>query len=200
MNKVEFKPSVMLNPVPVVMISSRNKENKNNIFTVAWAGTICTKPAMLSISVRPERLSYEYIKQSMEFIVNIPSKNLTYATDFCGVKSGRTVDKIKELNLTMKEGSKVNAAYIDECPIAIECKVKNIIPLGSHNLIIAEVLASHINENIMDDKGKIHFENANLINYAHGEYYPMSKTAIGKFGYSVAKKKKAVAKIQKFKK
>lgn len=200
MNKVEFKPSVMLNPVPVVMISSRNKENKNNIFTVAWAGTICTKPAMLSISVRPERLSYEYIEQSMEFIVNIPSKNLTYATDFCGVKSGRTVDKIKELNLTMKEGSKVNAAYIDECPIAIECKVKNIIPLGSHNLIIAEVLASHINENIMDDKGKIHFENANLINYAHGEYYPMSKTAIGKFGYSVAKKKKAVAKIQKFKK
>lgn len=200
MNKVEFKPSVMLNPVPVVMISSRNKENKNNIFTVAWAGTICTKPAMLSISVRPERLSYEYIEQSMEFIVNIPSKNLTYATDFCGVKSGRTVDKIKELNLTMKEGSKVNAAYIDECPIAIECKVKNIIPLGSHNLIIAEVLASHINENIMDDKGKIHFENADLINYAHGEYYPMSKTAIGKFGYSVAKKKKAVAKIQKFKK
>lgn len=200
MNKIEFKPSVMLNPVPVVMISSRNKDLKDNIFTVAWAGTVCTKPAMLSISVRPERLSYEYIQESMEFVVNIPSKDLTYATDFCGVKSGRTIDKIKTLNLTMKEASKVNAAYIDECPIAIECKVKNIIPLGSHNLIIAEVVASHINEDIIDEKGKIHFEDANLISYAHGEYYPMCQTALGKFGYSVAKKKKAVEKVKKFKK
>lgn len=187
MNKREFKGSVILNPVPVVLISSKNKEGKENVFTVAWTGTICTKPPMLSISIRPERLSYDYIKETMEFTVNLPHRRLTKETDFCGVRSGRKIDKIKECNFTMVKGTHTSSSYIKECPINIECKVTSIIPLGTHDLFLAEVLGSHINEDLLDENDKIHLEWANLINYAHGEYYPMSKNSIGSFGYSVAK-------------
>ncbi|NLK94176.1 MAG: flavin reductase family protein [Clostridiales bacterium] len=189
MNKIDFKGSVILNPVPVVLITTRNKEGKENVFTVAWTGTICTKPPMLSISVRPERLSYEYIKETMEFAVNLPTASMTKAVDYCGVKTGRKNNKIKEMNFTMKKCTNINVSYIDECPITIECKVNKIIPLGTHDLILAEVLCSHINQKLLDKNGKIHFEEANLINYCHGEYYPMTKKSIGSFGYSVRKKK-----------
>lgn len=188
MSKNYFKGSVVLNPVPVVMVTSRNSEGKDNVFTVAWTGTVCTKPPMLSISIRPERLSYEYIKESMEFTINLPTRRLIRETDFCGVRSGRVVDKISEMKFTMKEGKEVNSPYIDECPVNIECKVKSIIPLGTHDLFIAEVLCSHIDEKLIDENGKIHFEWANLITYSHGEYFPVPKTPIGSFGYSVAKK------------
>ncbi|MEG0296013.1 MAG: flavin reductase family protein [Clostridium sp.] len=188
MTKVDFKGSVVLNPVPVVLITSKNKEGMENVFTVAWTGTVCTKPAMLSISVRPGRLSYEYIKESMEFVVNLPHRGMTKAVDYCGVRTGRKNDKIKEMGFTMKPCTHISASYIDECPVSIECKVTQIIPLGTHDLILAEVQGSHINEDLMDEKGKIHFENGDLINYCHGEYYPMSKKSIGTFGYSVAKK------------
>lgn len=189
MNKVDFKGSVVLNPVPVVLITSRNSEGKDNVFTIAWGGTVCTKPPMVSISIRPERLSYEYIKESMEFIINMPSQKIVKAVDYCGVRPGRKFDKIKEMGFTMKEGTHVNAAYIDECPVSIECKVKSITPLGTHDMFVAEVVGSHINEDLMDEKGKIHFEKGDLITYCHGEYYPMSKNAIGSFGFSVAKPK-----------
>ena len=200
MNKSNFKGSVILNPVPVVLIASKNKAGKTNIFTVAWTGTICTKPPMLSISVRPERLSYEYIKETMEFTVNIPHYGIVRETDFCGVKSGRNINKIDALGFTMKDSDNISVPYIDECPINIECKVKEIIPLGSHDLILAEVLSSHINETLIDEKGKIHFEKANLINYCHGEYYPMSKSAIGKFGFSIAKNKARIKEYSKYEK
>ncbi|MGL5615163.1 MAG: flavin reductase family protein [Sarcina sp.] len=186
MKKLDFKGSVMLNPVPAVMITSKNKEGKINIFTVAWTGTICTKPPMLSISIRPERLSYEYIKETMEFTVNIPSINLVEMVDFVGVRSGKAIDKIAELNIELENSTNNNVPYVKACPIAIECRVKSIIPLGSHDLFIADVLRSHVNENLLDETGKIHFERANLISYCHGEYYPMSRDAIGKFGFSVA--------------
>ena len=185
--KVEFKGSVVLNPVPVVLITSKNKEGKENVFTVGWIGTVCTKPPMLSISIRPERLSYEYIKETMEFTVNLPSINMTKAVDYCGVRPGRKFDKIKEMNFTMREGSNVNVSYIDECPVSIECKVKSIIPLGTHDLFIADVVGSHIDKELIDEKGKIHFEEADLITYCHGEYFKMDTEALGKFGYSVAK-------------
>ena len=162
MKKNLFKGSVVLNPVPVVLITSRNSEGKENVFTVAWTGTICTKPPMLSISIRP---------------------------DYCGVRSGRTNNKIEEMKFTMKEGREVKSPYIDECPVNIECKVKDIIPLGTHDLFLAEVLCSHIDSKLLDENEKIHFEWANLISYSHGEYFPMPKEAIGSFGYSVAKKK-----------
>ena len=186
--KVDFKGSVILNPVPVVLITSRNKEGKDNVFTVAWTGTVCTKPPMLSISVRPERLSYEYIKETLEFTVNLPTSKMTKAVDYCGVRPGRKIDKIKEMNFTMKEGTNINVPYIDECPISIECKVKSIIPLGTHDLFIADVVGSHVDSSLMDEKGKIHFEEADLITYCHGEYFKMDKFPLGKFGYSVAKK------------
>ncbi|MDU4979425.1 MAG: flavin reductase family protein [Clostridium celatum] len=150
-------------------------------------GTVCTKPPMLSISIRPERLSYEYIKETMEFTVNLPSINMTKAVDYCGVRAGRKFDKIKEMNFTMREGSNVNVSYIDECPVSIECKVKSIIPLGTHDLFIADVVGSHIDKDLIDEKGKIHFEEADLITYCHGEYFKMDTEALGKFGYSVAK-------------
>ena len=185
--KVEFKGSVVLNPVPVVLITSKNKEGKENVFTVGWIGTVCTKPPMLSISIRPERLSYEYIKETMEFTVNLPSINMTKAVDYCGVRPGRKFDKIKEMNFTMREGSNVDVSYIDECPVSIECKVKSIIPLGTHDLFIADVVGSHIDKDLIDEKGKIHFEEADLITYCHGEYFKMDTEALGKFGYSVAK-------------
>ncbi|MCI6033532.1 MAG: flavin reductase family protein [Fusobacterium varium] len=189
MKKKLFKGSVVLNPVPVVLVTSRNSEGKENVFTVAWTGTICTKPPMLSISIRPERLSYEYIKETMEFTVNLPTRKLTRETDYCGVRSGRTNNKIEEMKFTMIEGTEVKSSYIDECPVNIECKVKNIIPLGTHELFLAEVLCSHIDSRLLDENEKIHFEWANLISYSHGEYFPMPKEAIGSFGYSVAKKK-----------
>ena len=185
--KVEFKGSVVLNPVPVVLITSKNKEGKENVFTVGWIGTVCTKPPMLSISIRPERLSYEYIKETLEFTVNLPSIDMTKAVDYCGVRPGRKFDKIKEMNFTMRKGSNIDVSYIDECPISIECKVKNIIPLGTHDLFIADVVGSHIDKDLIDEKGKIHFEEANLITYCHGEYFKMDTKALGKFGYSVAK-------------
>lgn len=188
MKKIDFKGSVILNPVPVVLITSKNKEGKENVFTVAWAGTINTKPPMLSISVRPERLSYEYIKDSMEFVVNMPSSSLVRAVDYCGVRSGRQNDKIKEMDFTMTQGSSVSASYINECPVNIECRVKQIIPLGSHDIFIAEVVCSHVDESLMDSSGKIHLEKANLISYCHGEYFPLKREAISSFGFSVAKK------------
>jgi len=189
MSKKDFKGSVFLNPVPVVLITSKNKSGKINVFTVAWTGTLCTKPPMLSISVRPERLSYEYIKETMEFTVNIPSSKLVRAVDYCGVKSGKTVDKIKEMGFTMTEGTNIDVPYINDCPINIECKVREIIPLGTHDLFMADVICSHIDEDLMDENGKIHFENADLLSYCHGEYYPMPKKSLGTFGFSVMKKK-----------
>ena len=190
--KVDLKGSVILNPVPVVMVTSRGKDGKNNVFTVGWVGTVCTKPPMLSISVRPERLSHKYISETMEFTVNMPTSKLTKAVDYVGVRSGKTVDKIKEMNFTMKEGTNVSSPYIDECPVSIECKVKTVLQLGTHDCFIAEVVGSHVNKNLFDEKCKIHLEKADLISYCHGEYFKMDTNPLGSFGYSVAKKKKAL--------
>ncbi|HEX9027061.1 MAG TPA: flavin reductase family protein, partial [Clostridium sp.] len=166
-----------------------NKVGKTNVFTVGWTGTINTKPPMLYISIRPERLSNEYIKESMEFVVNLPSSDLVKKVDYCGVKSGKKNDKITEMEFTLKESLNVSVPYIDECPVNIECKVTNILPLGTHDMFIAEVVGSHVDESLLDEKGKIHFENANMMSYCHGEYFPLSKKPIGSFGFSVMKKK-----------
>ena len=190
--KVDLKGSVILNPVPVVMVTSRGKDGKDNVFTVGWVGTVCNKPPMLYISVRPERLSHKYISETIEFTVNMPTSKLTKAIDYVGVRSGKTVDKINEMNFTMKEGTNVSSPYIDECPVSIECKVKTVLQLGTHDCFIAEVVGSHVNKNLFDEKGKIHLEKADLISYCHGEYFKMDTNPLGSFGYSVAKKKKAL--------
>jgi len=189
MAKISFKGSAMLNPVPAVLITSKNNEDKINVFTVGWIGTACTKPPMITVAIRPERLSYDYIKESKEFVVNLPSRDLVKEVDFCGVRSGRQVDKIKEMKLDLEAGISVSTPAIKQCPVAIECKLKEIIPLGSHDLFLAEVVGLQIEENLIDDKGKIHLENADLISYSHGEYFPLQKKPIGKFGFSVQKKK-----------
>lgn len=188
MAKVQWKPGTMLNPVPVVMISLRDKNGKNNIMTAAWVGTVCSDPPMLSISVRPERHSYNIIKETGEFVVNLTNESLVYKTDYCGIKSGRDTDKFKEAKLTPINGAKVSAPLIEESPINIECKVKEVIPLGSHDMFLAEIVAVHVDEELIDESGKLHMDKAKLISYSHGFYYGL-KDSLGHFGYSVRKKK-----------
>lgn len=182
-----WNPGNMLYPLPVVMVSVTDKEGNDNIITIAWAGTTCSDPAMVSISVRPERYSYQMLKDTGEFVINLPTKDLCFATDYCGVKSGRNVDKFKELGLTKQAAKFVKAPIIGECPVSIECKVEQILPLGSHDMFLARVLAVQADERYMDDKGRFCLEKAEPIVYSHGEYFTCGKN-IGKFGYSIKKK------------
>ncbi len=186
MGRENWKPGNMLYPVPAVMVSCGREGEKPNIITVAWCGSICSSPAMLSISVRPERYSYDIIKETGEFVVNLTTKELTYATDYCGVKSGRDVDKFKEMNLTPIASKEIKAPGIAESPVNIECKVKDIIPLGSHDMFIAEVVSVNIDDKYMDENGKFMLNSTGLVAYSHGEYYALGEK-LGKFGYSVKK-------------
>jgi flavin reductase (DIM6/NTAB) family NADH-FMN oxidoreductase RutF len=178
----------MLYPLPVVMVSCKREDEKPNIVTVAWAGTICTNPAMVSISVRPERYSYDIIKETKEFVINLTTKDLAKATDYCGVRSGRDVDKFKEMRLTPQASQTVKAPGIEQSPVNIECKLKEIVKLGSHDMFIAEVTAVQVDTAYMDAKGKFELSKSNPIVYSHGEYYELGKL-IGTFGYSVKKPK-----------
>lgn len=186
MGKQLWKPGNMLYPLPVVMVSVADKEGRNNIITIAWAGTICSNPPMVSISVRPERYSYNILKETGEFVINLTTKDLTYATDYCGVKSGRDVDKFKEMGLTALPGKEVKAPLIAESPVNIECKVTQVIPLGSHDMFLAEVVAVHVDEKYIDEKGKFHLDKAEPIAYSHGDYLATGEL-LGTFGYSVKK-------------
>ena len=186
MGKQNWKLGNMLNPVPAVMVSVADKNGKANIITIAWAGTICTNPPMVSISVRPERYSYSMIEETGEFVINLTTKELVRACDYCGVKSGRDVDKFKEMNLTQLKMDKVKAPGIAESPVNIQCKVVKKEELGSHHMFIAEVLGVTIDEKYMDDTGKFHINDTGLVMYSHGEYFLMGEK-LGKFGYSVKK-------------
>ncbi|MGE4214796.1 MAG: flavin reductase family protein [Anaerotignaceae bacterium] len=188
MGKDIWKPGTVLYPVPAVMVSCGTMEGEKNIITIAWAGTINSDPAMTYISVRPERHSYELIKKSGEFVINLTTENLVRACDYCGVKSGRDMDKFKELNLTAAKASKVSAPIIYESPVNIECKVKDIIPLGTHHMFFAEVVAVSVSDEFMDKTGKFHFNNTNPVCYSHGEYFGLGNS-LGKFGFSVQKKR-----------
>lgn len=187
MKKQIWKPSVLLNPVPVVLVTCRDGEGNNNVFTVAWAGTINSKPPMLSISVRKSRYSYEIIKETKEFVVNLVTEKLVFAADYCGVKSGRNTDKFKEAKLNIKSASIVNAPIIEESPVNLECRVEKIIELGTHDMFIANVVACQVNDDLVDTQGKLSLEEAGLVCYSHGEYWGLSKS-LGYFGYTVNKK------------
>lgn len=178
----------MLYPLPAVLVSVADKEGKQNIFTVAWTGTVCSDPAMVFISVRPERYSYHMIKETGEFVINLTTEKLVKATDYCGVKSGRDVDKFKEMKLTPIPADKVKAPLLKESPVNIECKVKEVIPLGTHDMFLAEVAAIHADEEYMDETGRFLLASAKPLAYSHGTYYGLGKE-LGKFGYSVRKKK-----------
>lgn len=187
MSKELWKPGNMLYPLPVVMVSVADRDGRLNIITVAWAGTVCTNPPMLSISVRPERYSYPILKETGEFVVNLTTRELAFATDYCGVKSGRDVDKFKELGLTPLKAEHVGAPLIAESPVNIECKVREVLPLGSHHMFLADVVAVHADEKYMDEKHKFHLEKAEPIVYSHGAYLVCGEQ-LGTFGYSVRKK------------
>lgn len=179
----------MLYPLPVVMVSVADRSGKSNIFTAAWTGTVCTNPPMLYISVRPERYSYGMIKETGEFVVNLTTRELTYAADFCGVRSGRDVDKFKHLGLHREAADIVSAPLIAESPVNIECIVREIQELGSHHMFLADIAAVHADDRYMDKNNKFHFEKAGPIVYSHGEYYDLNQKS-GTFGFSVKKKKK----------
>ncbi len=188
MAKVQWKAGTFIYPIPAVMVSCGTME-KSNIITVAWTGILNTNPAMCYISVRPERYSHDIIKENGEFVINLTTEKLARATDWCGVRSGRDHDKFKEMKLTKEKGNFVKAPLIKESPVSVECRVKEIIPLGSHDMFVAEVLSIDADEKYIDEKGAFDISKCNLMAYANGGYYPLGKK-IGKFGFSVQKKKK----------
>ena len=188
MSKQTWRPGNMLYPVPAVMVSCQENGKIPNIITVAWAGTICSDPAMVSISVRKERYSHDIIKNSGEFVINLTTKKLCRAADYCGVRSGRDTDKFKDMHLTCGKSVKIQAPAIQESPVNIECKVKEVIELGSHDMFIAEVAAVNVDESLLDSKGTLCLEKAGLVAYSHGQYYALGEQ-LGRFGYSVRKNK-----------
>ena len=188
MSKLKWKPGTLLYPLPPVMVSCGNMDN-SNILTVAWTGIICTDPAMTYVSIRKERFSYDIIKENGEFVINLASSNLAYAVDFCGVKSGRNTNKFEHCSLTKESATEVKCPMIKECPINIECRVKEIKELGTHDMFIAEILAVNVDDKYLDKTGRFDMEACNLLAYSHGNYYSLGEK-LGKFGFSVEKKNK----------
>ncbi|SFB10961.1 NADH-FMN oxidoreductase RutF, flavin reductase (DIM6/NTAB) family [Acetitomaculum ruminis DSM 5522] len=189
MAKQFWKPGNMLYPLPAVMVSCQRKNERPNIITIAWIGVVCTNPAMVSISVRPQRHSYNIIKETKEFVINLVNAELTRAMDYCGVKSGRDIDKFKATHLTPMESLHVSAPGIKESPVNLECKVTKEIELGSHVLFLAEVKGVTVEGELLDNKGRLNLSKAGLVAYSHGEYCKLG-AKVGKYGYSVRKKGK----------
>lgn len=192
MAKIDFKPGNMLYPLPGVLVSCAHGE-KTNLITIAWAGTVCTNPPMVSISVKPERYSYSIIKESGEFVINLTTSALANATDYCGVRSGRDVNKWKECNLTPAPANTVSCPLVAESPVNIECQVTEIKELGSHHMFIAKVTAVHVDDHYMDEKKTFHLNDSDLLAYSHGTYFTLGDS-LGSFGYSVRKKRKKTSK------
>jgi len=188
-SKVNWKPGTLIYPLPAILVSCGNSPENYNVLTISWVGTICTNPPMCYISVRPERHSYNIIKECGEFVLNLTNEDMAFATDWCGVKSGKDFNKFAEMKLTPIKGEKVNAPIIKESPLSIECKVKEIIPLGSHDMFIAEVVNVQADSQYIDPKtDTFKLSEAKLIAYSHGHYYKLGEE-IGKFGWTVKKKK-----------
>ena len=189
--KQSWKPGTMIYPVPAVLVSCGEVDGEHNLFTVAWTGTVCTNPPMCYISVRPERHSYDIIKRTGEFVINLTTAQLARATDWCGVRSGRDYDKFAEMGLRLEPAAVVKAPVVGESPIAIECRVKQIIPLGSHDMFLADVVNVLVDEKYINaESGRLELERAEPIVYSHGEYFQLGEV-IGHFGWSVRKKPKS---------
>lgn len=189
MGKIDFKPGNMLYPLPAVLVTVRDAEGRDNMLTIAWVGTVCTNPPMLYISVRPERYSYHALKDSGEFVVNLPTADMARAVDYCGVRSGKDVDKFEVTGLTRRDAAKVNVPVIEDSPVNIECRVRDVLELGSHHMFLADVVHVTVDDRYMDEKGTFHLERANPLVYSHGIYCDIGNF-IGTFGYSVRKRKK----------
>ncbi|MBD7911328.1 MULTISPECIES: flavin reductase family protein [Clostridium] len=197
MNKVNFKGSVMLNPTPVVLVTTKNSDGKINVFTIGWVSTVCTKPPVMAVGIRPERLSYDYIKESMECVINLTTRDMVKIVDYCGVKTGKKEDKIKHFDLELDSGVSISTPSLAISPVSLECKVKSITPLGTHHMFLLDITNVKVNENLIDNNGKICFDKANLICYSHGEYFGLNPKPLGSFGYSIRKKNKPNKKSQK---
>lgn len=193
MAKQTWKAGNMLYPLPAVMVSVTDGKGQDDIITVAWTGTICTNPPMVYISVRPSRFSHHMLMETGEFVINLTTEKLTRATDYCGVRSGRDVDKFKETGLTREKAEFVNAPMIKESPVSIECRVTEVKKLGSHDMFLAEVLAVHADEEYMDENNRFDLNQARPMVYSHGEYLGIGKK-LGTFGYSVKKRRKSAKK------
>lgn len=187
MSKKPFKGGAMLNPLPVVMVSAGSE--KPNIITIAWTGIINTTPPMTYISVRPERYTHGIIEKEKEFVINLVTEELAKACDYCGVKSGRDIDKFEKMNLTPESSLEVRSPAIAESPVNIECKVKEVIHLGSHDMFMAEIVNVNVDEDIIDEEGRIRLDKAGLVAYNHGEYFGLKNRPLGRFGFSVMKPK-----------
>ena len=185
MAKMKWKGGALVAPVPPVMVSCGNMES-SNILTIAWTGIINTQPPRTYISIRPERYSYPMIKESGEFVINLTPSSLVRTADYCGIYTGAKVDKFQKKKLTKQQGSVVSCPLIAECPLSLECRVKEIIPLGSHDMFIADIVAVDVDEKLIDQNGKLHLEKAGLAAYAHGDYFALGKK-IGSFGFSAKK-------------
>lgn len=187
--RAQWKPGNMIYPVPAVLVTVADCEGNSNIITIAWTGTICTNPPMAYISVRPERYSYHMLRESGEFVINLATESMAYATDYCGVRSGRNVDKWKETGLTPVPAQTVKAPVIAESPVAIECRVTEVKELGSHHMFLAEVTGVSVDEQWLNERGSLELAKAEPIVYSHGGYYGLSEL-LGTFGWSVKKKKR----------
>ncbi|MBO5274871.1 MAG: flavin reductase family protein [Clostridia bacterium] len=196
MSKIKWKGGTILAPVPPALVSCGSMESPN-MLTVAWTGIVNSDPPMTYVSIRPSRYSYDIIKESGEFAINLPSSHIIRSIDFCGVRSGRDVNKFEACHLTPEKATTVSCPMVAESPLSLECRVTQIIPLGSHDMFLAEIVAVNVSETLIDDAGKLHLEKAALAAYSHGEYFALGKK-IGSFGYSV-KKKKGISKTQKSK-
>ncbi len=187
---ISWKPGTLIYPLPAVLVSCGDSPDNFNVITISWVGTICTNPAMCYISVRPERHSYDLIKNSGEFVINLTTEDMAFATDWCGVKSGKEVNKFEAMGLTPVMGEMVKAPIIKESPLCIECRVKEIVKLGSHDMFLAEVLNVQANKKFIDpETDTFKLSDARLIAYSHGHYYKLGDE-IGRFGWTVQKNKK----------
>lgn len=187
MAKQKWKPGNMVYPLPAVLVSCGDKKGNINVMTAAWTGTVCSDPPMVYVSVRKERHSHHMIQETREYVINLTTEKLAWAADFCGVRSGRDLDKFKEMKLTPVQGELQYAPMIEESPVSIECRVTNVMDLGSHDMFMAEVTAVYVDEQYMDEKGTFHLEKAAPRVYSHGQYYGLGRH-LGGFGYAVRKK------------
>lgn len=197
MTKELFKGSILFGPVPAVLVTTVDLAGKANVFTVGWTGVACSHPPLVTIAVRRQRLSYENIQATGEFVINLTTREMVKMTDFCGCRSGRTVDKIKHFGMELEPGINIAVPSLTKSPVALECRVRSVTELGSHDLFVAEIVGNKVEKSLIDHKGAIQLGKAGLLAYCHGEYFSLSRQPLGTFGYSVAKKSVRQARHQK---
>ena len=190
MTKELFKGSILFGPLPAVLVTTVDRDGRANVFTVSWTGVACSRPPMVTIAVRKERLSYENIRATGEFVINLTTREMLKMTDFCGCRSGRKVDKIKHFGLELEPGAEVAVPSLKKSPVALECRVKSMTELGSHDLFLAEIVRNKVEQSLIDRDGKIRLGESGLLAYCHGEYFALGRQPLGTFGHSVASRRK----------